>query len=217
MRLNSKKLETRLRKPFDLLAEGLSVSRSGAEESRTPDLVIANDALYQLSYRPELFKHRRRKVFVLSCNRGEDMPGGTGKKSAGTECAGKSLQGPLTRGTAACVPGCRQLWLGHASTAVNPARLQARLPAQAKGAGFLPRGRGLTMARSPSRAFRSDNAIKVQAAFVPFRSMESGSEFARADLQPIPRPPRHLPLPKLGNNPCAESLDTSARSHANRC
>ena len=26
--------------------------QSGAEESRTPDLVIANDALYQLSYRP---------------------------------------------------------------------------------------------------------------------------------------------------------------------
>ena len=26
--------------------------RSGAEESRTPDLIIANDALYQLSYRP---------------------------------------------------------------------------------------------------------------------------------------------------------------------
>ena len=25
---------------------------SGAEESRTPDLIIANDALYQLSYRP---------------------------------------------------------------------------------------------------------------------------------------------------------------------
>src|SRR5689334_17831281 len=28
------------------------VSSSGAEESRTPDLIIANDALYQLSYRP---------------------------------------------------------------------------------------------------------------------------------------------------------------------
>jgi len=27
--------------------------RSGAEESRTPDLIIANDALYQLSYRPD--------------------------------------------------------------------------------------------------------------------------------------------------------------------
>lgn len=26
---------------------------SGAEESRTPDLIIANDALYQLSYRPK--------------------------------------------------------------------------------------------------------------------------------------------------------------------
>lgn len=25
---------------------------SGAEEIRTPDLIIANDALYQLSYRP---------------------------------------------------------------------------------------------------------------------------------------------------------------------
>ena len=27
--------------------------QSGAEESRTPDLIIANDALYQLSYRPD--------------------------------------------------------------------------------------------------------------------------------------------------------------------
>lgn len=32
---------------------------SGAEEGRTPDLVIANDALYQLSYRPERGKVRR--------------------------------------------------------------------------------------------------------------------------------------------------------------
>ncbi len=31
---------------------GLCRVRSGAEESRTPDLIIANDALYQLSYRP---------------------------------------------------------------------------------------------------------------------------------------------------------------------
>src|SRR5690606_11785622 len=30
----------------------LKTYRSGAEESRTPDLIIANDALYQLSYRP---------------------------------------------------------------------------------------------------------------------------------------------------------------------
>lgn len=29
------------------------LSSSGAEESRTPDLIIANDALYQLSYRPK--------------------------------------------------------------------------------------------------------------------------------------------------------------------
>ncbi len=32
---------------------------SGAEESRTPDLFIANEALYQLSYRPERGKDRR--------------------------------------------------------------------------------------------------------------------------------------------------------------
>jgi hypothetical protein len=29
-------------------------NQSGAEEGRTPDLVIANDALYQLSYRPDV-------------------------------------------------------------------------------------------------------------------------------------------------------------------
>ena len=34
------------------LAYSAWVTRSGAEESRTPDLIIANDALYQLSYRP---------------------------------------------------------------------------------------------------------------------------------------------------------------------
>ena len=50
--LNSEKLENRLQRPFDSPSNGLSVSQSGAEESRTPDLIIANDALYQLSYRP---------------------------------------------------------------------------------------------------------------------------------------------------------------------
>lgn len=30
------------------------LGESGAEENRTPDLIIANDALYQLSYRPEM-------------------------------------------------------------------------------------------------------------------------------------------------------------------
>jgi hypothetical protein len=29
----------------------------GAKGNRTPDLVIANDALYQLSYRPTVFQH----------------------------------------------------------------------------------------------------------------------------------------------------------------
>src|SRR4051812_29507214 len=33
--------------------------RSGAEESRTPDLFIANEALYQLSYRPDGGKNSR--------------------------------------------------------------------------------------------------------------------------------------------------------------
>lgn len=45
--------------------------RSGAEESRTPDLIIANDALYQLSYRPERTE--------LCCRRwmaGAIVPGG---------------------------------------------------------------------------------------------------------------------------------------------
>ena len=37
------------RKQKPLQVQGFS---SGAEEGRTPDLVIANDALYQLSYRP---------------------------------------------------------------------------------------------------------------------------------------------------------------------
>src|SRR5262249_12614667 len=37
-----------VRKPTD----SADVAESGAEESRTPDLIIANDALYQLSYRP---------------------------------------------------------------------------------------------------------------------------------------------------------------------
>jgi site-specific DNA recombinase len=53
VRSNSENLEIRLRKPFDLIASGDLVSSSGAEESRTPDLIIANDALYQLSYRPK--------------------------------------------------------------------------------------------------------------------------------------------------------------------
>jgi zinc transport system substrate-binding protein len=50
--LNSENLAIVPRKPFDLLSKGLPEILSGAEESRTPDLVIANDALYQLSYRP---------------------------------------------------------------------------------------------------------------------------------------------------------------------
>ncbi len=50
--LNSDNLEIRLKKPFDLIANQFPVSLNGAEESRTPDLIIANDALYQLSYRP---------------------------------------------------------------------------------------------------------------------------------------------------------------------
>ncbi len=33
-------------------ASNTGVSPSGAEEIRTLDLIIANDALYQLSYRP---------------------------------------------------------------------------------------------------------------------------------------------------------------------
>ncbi len=37
---------------YTQLAYSAWVTRSGAEESRTPDLIIANDALYQLSYRP---------------------------------------------------------------------------------------------------------------------------------------------------------------------
>lgn len=53
VRLNSENLEISLRKPFDSLIDGDLVSLSGAEESRTPDLFIANEALYQLSYRPD--------------------------------------------------------------------------------------------------------------------------------------------------------------------
>jgi hypothetical protein len=41
-----------MRKPFDLLAERPPGDKSGAKESRTPDLFVANEALYQLSYRP---------------------------------------------------------------------------------------------------------------------------------------------------------------------
>jgi site-specific DNA recombinase len=52
VQLNSQKLEIHLRKPFDSLRSSEPVSISGAEENRTLDLVIANDALYQLSYRP---------------------------------------------------------------------------------------------------------------------------------------------------------------------
>jgi hypothetical protein len=33
---------------------GEILRESGAEESRTPDLFIANEALYQLSYRPDI-------------------------------------------------------------------------------------------------------------------------------------------------------------------
>jgi site-specific DNA recombinase len=51
--LNSQNLEIRLKKSVDLIAKQFPVSLNGAEESRTPDLVIANDALYQLSYRPD--------------------------------------------------------------------------------------------------------------------------------------------------------------------
>ncbi len=51
-RLNPTNFEIRLNKPFRSRLSSEFVSRSGAEESRTPDLIIANDALYQLSYRP---------------------------------------------------------------------------------------------------------------------------------------------------------------------
>gem|GEM_PF-3568572 len=43
-----------------LLVQGFS--SSGAEEGRTPDLVIANDALYQLSYRPMMLPGPPRSV-----------------------------------------------------------------------------------------------------------------------------------------------------------
>ncbi len=39
-------------------AESRGVCSSGAEENRTPDLIIANDALYQLSYRPRAARRR---------------------------------------------------------------------------------------------------------------------------------------------------------------
>ena len=39
---------------------------SGAEESRTPDLIIANDALYQLSYRPDGLSSRFRHAADLA-------------------------------------------------------------------------------------------------------------------------------------------------------
>lgn len=38
--------------PKENTGQGSVSSKSGAKEIRTPDLIIANDALYQLSYRP---------------------------------------------------------------------------------------------------------------------------------------------------------------------
>lgn len=56
-----------MRKPFDVLAEGPHGDKSGAKESRTPDLFVANEALYQLSYRPIVLRpssdtHESRSV-----------------------------------------------------------------------------------------------------------------------------------------------------------
>src|SRR5262249_55769814 len=67
--LNCDRLEFSLRKPFDLLADGKLVSVNGAEESRTPDLIIANDALYQLSYRPGSRQSIRRWIAKWSAAR----------------------------------------------------------------------------------------------------------------------------------------------------
>ncbi len=54
---------------------GLFIPKSGAEENRTLDLVIANDALYQLSYRP---KSRRG----AACRGQFSAPGVPGKARA---------------------------------------------------------------------------------------------------------------------------------------
>jgi hypothetical protein len=37
------------------------IMRSGAEETRTPDIQLAKLALYQLSYRPEGSNHRQNR------------------------------------------------------------------------------------------------------------------------------------------------------------
>ena len=38
--------------PVQKIIDGVEEDGGGAKGNRTPDLVIANDALYQLSYRP---------------------------------------------------------------------------------------------------------------------------------------------------------------------
>ncbi len=56
---------------------GRLVLGSGAEGSRTLDLVIANDALYQLSYRPSGAEYSREKGKMTKWQNGK-MGTGTG-------------------------------------------------------------------------------------------------------------------------------------------
>ena len=49
---------------------GFFVGLGGEEEDRTPDLVIANDALSQLSYPPDGFNLRPIRTFPLGAARG---------------------------------------------------------------------------------------------------------------------------------------------------
>lgn len=97
IRSNRQKLLFIPRKPFDLLENSNFSGMTGAEESRTPDLFIANEALYQLSYRPDMSGDNRPPRTHHQPPPASHTPG-SGTKDSGLRRAGeRPWRSPLVR------------------------------------------------------------------------------------------------------------------------
>ncbi len=124
---------------------------SGAEEGRTPDLVIANDALYQLSYRPERGKVRRGECRVprgeCQVPSAERRVGGRARRPMGT------LSFAFVCGLMvllAWFPGCSK---SDAARAPGPLRVVVTVPPLAGLVKpLLPEGAMLTVLMPPGRS-----------------------------------------------------------------
>ena len=82
--------------------------KCGGKGIRTPDLLIANETLYQLSYTPEIFRRPPLKVPNLSCisNGGPPSIAGSGDPQELNDLVAMSVDGPIQRCPSATIPQC---------------------------------------------------------------------------------------------------------------